>query len=534
MLKKWIVFVFMAAFTLSACNSPVYNQTENNVADVKIKAKIARQKSDDSGKVPPALVMSKGQYVDRTPISLARNPSWLKDHIVIKGDQLPFSYYSRSVSAGAGYGILTKYQNGLDQGAKVSLNYSGTVRGALDLLSSKTGYAYTIEGQSIYWQAFVTKTFDIAFIPGGADYMMGKKSASGGGGQQNQSGSGTQDFTTSDSSNDQYSNMTGKLSVWADLETTVKQLMSPEGKVTVSQATTTVTVRDYPTNVQLVSQYVNNLNRKLSKQVLVKVQILQVNLENDFDMGINWQLIVKAFHNSPFVLNGSYGTPTTITSFVPQAALPASVGGSALTVPPLPQIGTIGDRLNPIPSYTILFNALNQQGKTSIVSEPRVVCLNNQVSVIRITTQKGYLASIQNTTLAGAASSAGSPATSTVTSQLTPGTIITGVTIYVLPKIINDKIIMQVNADLSVNPKIDTFGPPGGQIQLPTVDAKNFNQRSVIKSGDTLILAGFRQLINNAAATQLMKSQALGGKASSQTSTETVVLITPIILSGAV
>ena len=530
MLKKWIVFVFMAAFMLSACNSPVYNQTENNVADVKLKAKMAREKSDASARVAPSLVMEKGQYIDKTPISLVRNPSWLKNHIVIKGDQLPFSYFSRTVSKGAGYVILTKYQVGLDDSSKISLNYAGTVRGALDLLASKTGYVYSIEGNSVYWQAYVTKTYDIAFMPGGTDYLMGKKS--GGGSSSSSSSSGgtqAQDFTTADGSKDQYSNMTGKLSVWTDLEKTIKQLMSPDGKVNVSQASTTVTVRDRPSNVQLITQYIENLNSKLSKQVLVKIQILQVNLENDFNMGINWQIIAKAFHNSPFVLNGSYGTPTTITSFVPQASLPGTV--SKAGAPPVPQFGTVGDPNGVIPSYTILFNALNQQGKTSIVTEPRVVCLNNQVSVIKITEQKGYLASIQNTTLAGGGT-AGTAPTSTVTSTVTPGSIVTGVTIYVLPKIIGNKIIMQVNADLSLNTALVPFGPANAQIQLPTIDSKNFNQRSVIRSGETLILSGFRQLVNNAAATQLMKSQALGGRASAQTSTETVVLITPIILPG--
>jgi hypothetical protein len=48
-----------------------------------------------------------------------------------------------------------------------------------------------------------------------------------------------------------------------------------------------------------------------------------------------------------------------------------------------------------------------------------------------------------------------------------------------------------------------------------------------------MILSGFRQMRNVANATQLFKSQALGGKGSNQVSSETVVLITPIILPGA-
>lgn len=525
MLKKWMLLIFAVAFMLSACNSPVYNQTENNVADVKIKMKNARAKSDNDANTPPSLVMKKGLYVDKTPINLAKNPSWMRNHIVIKGDQLPFSYYSRTVSLGGGANVLTKYQTGLDQSNRVSLNYSGTVQGALDLLASKTGYIYMIQGNSVYWQAFVTKTYDVAFMPGGTDYLMGKKSGgaavdTGGG------GGATSNFTNSDSSIDQYSNLTGKLSVWSDLQYTIQQLLTPDGKVVVSQATTTVTVRDRPTNVKLVGQYIANLNAKMTKQVLVKIQILEVNLQNDYNMGINWQVIAKAFHNSPFVLNGNYGTPVSITSFVAQSNLPGTLPTTQPIPPTVPQMGTQGD--GGIPSYTILMNALNQQGKTSIVSEPRVVCLNNQVSVIKITEQAGYAASVQNTTLAG---SSGGTA-STVTSQITPGNIVTGITLYILPKIMDNKIYMQVNADLSVNRGIIPFTSGGSTIQLPTITSKNFNQRSVIRSGETLILSGMRQLTNKANATQLFKSQALGGKASEQISAETVVLITPIILPG--
>lgn len=524
MLKKWIALVVSAALMLAACNSPVYNQTENNVADVKLKMKAARQKSDASAMTRPALIVNKGLYVDRTPISLYKNPSWLREHIVIKGDQLPLSYFARTIAAGASGAILTKYQNGLDQSIKVSMNYSGTVRGALDLLASKSGYVYNIQGNSIYWQAFISKTYDIAFIPGGADYMVGKKSNATA--QANNASNTTQTFTTADSSNDQYSNMGGKMSVWADLEKTINQLLSPEGKVTVSVATTTVTVRDKPTNVALVTQYVNNLNKKLSKQVLVKIQILSVDLENDYNMGINWQIVANAFNKSPFILNGSYGTPISITSFVTQQ----SVNSTLTAAPGVPQFGTVvnGNEANQIPSYTILFNALAQQGKTSVVTEPRIVCLNNQVSVIRITQQKGYAASVQNTTLA----SGGTAPTSTVTSQITPGNIVTGITLYILPKILNNKIFMQVNADLSILTAFDTFGTTDSQIQLPTIASKSFNQRGIIRSGETLILSGFRQLGNQARAMQLMKSQALGGKAAQQVNAETVVLITPIILDG--
>lgn len=533
MLKKLVVLA-STIIVLTSCG--LYKQTEGNVADVKIRAQEARHMSDCACKTEPSLLMKNGMYVDTTPINVDKEPCWLKNHIVIRGDQLPFSYYSRTI-AGGGSHVLTKFQVGLDPATAMTMSYSGTVKGALDMLAAKSGNVYSIKNNTIYWQSFITKTFDIAFMPGGTDYLMGK--AKGGGGTQaNAVGGGAggatvANYTTSDQSDSEYSNLKGTLSLWNDLDATIKQLMTPEGKVMVSEATTSVTVRDRATNVALIEQYITNLNRNLSKQVLVKVQVLQVNLENDMDFGINWNIIASAFNKSPFVLNADYGTPITIKPFSPQT----SIAGTAVAAP---QAGVdvnqnidLAAGARKIPSYVILLNALSQQGKTSIVTEPRVVALNNQVSVIRIVTLNGYLASVQNTTLTG--TSGGASTTGTVTSQITPGTVVTGLTLYILPKILNEKIFLQVNADLSSNlgfDRISSGGTDSSSIQVPNISTKTFNQRSVINSGETLILAGFRQVSNQANAMQFGRIQALGGQAAQQLNTETVVLITPIILHG--
>jgi len=534
MLKQWIVLFISTAFMLAACHSPVYNQAQGNVADVKIKIHRAIKKSDVDAQQGPSLLVQQGAYVDRTPINLSRHPAWLENHIVIRGDQLPFSYYSRTIASGANSTILTKYQVGLDPSAVASMSYSGTVKGALDLLASKTGYVYSVNGSQIYWQAFITRTFDVAFMPGGTDYMVGTGTGSGetsvssssGIGGAGSSSSSTSSYNTGDSSGSEYSSISAKLSVWKDLELAVRQMLSPEGNVTVSQATTTLTVRDKPTNVALVDQYIHNINKNLSRQVLIRVQILEVDLSNNFNYGINWGLIAKAFNKTPFTISGTYGTPIILSQGTLAGGVIPTLGLNANANP----AGAGGP--NGVPSYTVLLNALNQQGKTSLVSEPRVICLNNQVSAIRIVTQQGYAASIQNTSGTGGT---GTVAQNTVTSQITPGSVITGLTMYLLPKIMKDRIYLQVNADISVNNGFSSFGPTvnnvtQAQIQLPNITSKHFNQRSVIRSGDSLIMSGFRQYGNQANAMQFLNSQALGGKASQETSVETIILITPIIL----
>jgi type IVB pilus formation R64 PilN family outer membrane protein len=502
---------------LTGCQSPaLYHQTTDNVLTVQQRVKGAVEKQNSVAEKAPPLVVNQGLYVDKTPIDLARAPEWLKRPIILHGDKLPFSYFSRTVVGNTGRTILIHYQTGLDASENTSLNYAGTVKGALDILAAKTGYVYTVNGNNIYWQAFVTKSFEVAFMPGATDYLMGK---GGGGGSSTGGSTGQVTGVIDDSSSQQYSSLKGSLSVWKDLEDTIKQLLSVDGKVIVSESTTSVTIHDRPANVALVSNYIANLNKSLVKQVLVKVEVLQVQLESDFNYGIDWSIVEQAFGGSTLQLNANYGTPVSITPLsggtVPAGGL--QFNNSARTT-----------------GVTILINALKQQSRVAVVTEPRLVCLNNQVSALRIVNQNGYLASVQNTSFGGG-SATGSSTGNSVTSQITPGTLVTGLTLYILPKIMNNKIYLQVNADLSNSlgfSNISSGGATPTTIQVPNVTQKQFNQRSVIGSGDTLIMAGFRQVQNTQGAMQFLDSQALGGNAAQQTNTETIILITPIILNG--
>jgi type IVB pilus formation R64 PilN family outer membrane protein len=524
-----LLCVFLFAF-LVGCNSATYNQTEANIADTKQREAAARAHMDSLTKASAPLVIKDGMYVDATPVSLERQPDWLKNSIVIKGDQLPFSYYTRVITSAADKNVLTKYQSGLDPSILVSINYTGTVKGALDLLAAKTGYVYNIQrGGTVYWQAFITRTYSIAFMPGSSDYLMGQPS--GGGAASSTSGGAT------DAAAAEYSSLSAKtLSVWTDVESTVKQLLSADGKVFVSQSSTSVTVRDKPSNVELVGQYVRNLNKSLSQQVYVKVEVLDVSLTNDYNFGINWQAVESAFAHSNFIFNANYGSPLSITPLtggnIPNYGLRPSTATATLA------------NAGATSLLSAIVSALNQQGKVSVVAQPRIVCMNNQVSAIRIINTQQYIQSVSNTSVPASGGSSGSQTVnnvSTITSQITPATLVTGLTLYVLPKILGEKVYLQINVDMSQNQSISTLCAQSGSsagtcadssyvIQSPHVTEKIFNQRSVLVSGETLILSGLKQVTNSTGAMQLFNLQELGGKASTQTNNDTVILVTPYIL----
>ncbi len=534
-LPRFLCFFFMAF--LLGCNSTTYNQTEGNIADAKSREVAARAHMDNLIKPPAPLVIKDGLYVDTTPVSLERQPEWLKNPIVIKGDQLPFSYYTHVISNAADTNALSKYQSGLDASALVSINYSGTVKGALDILAAKTGFVYNIQrGNTIYWQAYITRTYSIAFMPGSSDYMLGQTT-----------GTNTPTTTSAgatDAAAAQYSALSAKsLSIWSDVEHTVKQLLTPEGKLFVSQSSTSVTVRDKPTNVELVGQYIHNLNISLSQQVYVKIEVLDVSLQNDYNFGINWQAVERAFAHSNFVFKANYGSPLSI---VPLTGLPIPNGGLA----PGAATAALADA-GATTVLQALIDALNQQAKVSVVAQPRIVCMNNQVSAIRIINSEQYIQSVSNTSVPGATTTAPGSQTinniSTITSQITPATLVTGLTLYVLPKILGEKVYLQINVDLSQNSNTTQICAQAGAssttgstttscadnsyiIQSPHVTEKIFNQRSVVATGETLILSGLKQVTNRTGAMQLFNLQDLGGKASTQNNNDTVILVTPYVL----
>lgn len=59
---------------------------------------------------------------------------------------------------------------------------------------------------------------------------------------------------------------------------------------------------------------------------------------------------------------------------------------------------------------------------------------------------------------------------------------------------------------------------------------QNFNQRTVVSSGATLVIAGFQQLKDQTDRNQLAGIQPLGGIGAAHSNVQTLVLITPTIL----
>lgn len=497
------ITTIIVVLLLSGCTTPLYNNLDNNVNRTHAQIQLVKNTIEN----PPPVVVKPGLYVDEQPVSMSAAPAWLQARVTIHGSGLPFGFYVSRIMASTNANV--NYLEGVNSNQIINMNYTGTVQGALDRLAAKTGYSYQATGNIVSWSNMISRTFDISFMPGSTEYFVGGQSAQAA--NASDSNSGAAYFGDLGNSSSEYSNIQANLSIWNDLTNTLNDLKSKNGKVIVSQATTSVTVYDRPQNVAMMARYLMQLNNELSRQVALQVEVIEVELNKNFNYGVNWNLIRSGLGGIQLGLTGQLAQPITMSP-LGNNPTPAAAGFILNGEPNGNWNGT-----------AMLLNALKQQGKVSVSTEPRVVTLNNQVAEIGINQLQGYLESV-STTVQGT--------TAATTETLTPGIVKTGFSLYILPKIKGKEVYLQISSALSRLQNIQNIqassSAGSNAIQVPTVAEKVFNQRSVVGSGDTLVVAGFKQVENQTANTKTFN--ALTSQGGSNQNIETIVLITPTIL----
>ena len=380
-----------------------------------------------------------------------------------------------------------------------AFNYNGSVRGFLDLVAARYGLYWEIRDGKISLYRTVTRTFVVKAVPGEAQ-LIGRVGGGGGSG----TGAGGSGGNGGGAGSEATLNNAG-LSVWRALEDGVKALLSPAGRAVVTPSTGTITVTDTPAAMKRVEDYIEQHNRHLSRQVSVQIQVLSVALEDSENFGIQWNAIWSSLSGNRTISLSGGNAPTSgapsLSIVVPKNATSAWAESEAV------------------------ISALSRQGKVSIVTTVTAVTLNNQPVPVQVGRQSSYLESLQ-TSVTG----------NTVTTALTPGRLNTGFTLTVLPHILDSQsLLLQYSIGISDLLNLNVFSSGGSTIQIPEVESRNFIQRIAMRSGETLVLAGFEGLrnSNNRDGMGDPSFSFLGGGASARnTRNLIVILLRPIVYNG--
>ncbi|MFN7094520.1 MAG: PilN family type IVB pilus formation outer membrane protein [Burkholderiales bacterium] len=310
-------------------------------------------------------------------------------------------------------------------------------------------------------------------------------------------------------------------SLWKNLEDAIKSMLSRVGKLSISPATSSLTVTDRPSVLLRVDRYVRNQNNILKRQVQIDVQVLNVDVEKSDNYGINWNLALQVA-NTKFTINGQAitqdssngGTKTTLSPvFVPSNTTQAFT------------IGLPGSAADSNASGLVI-NALSTITKTALVTSTAITTLSNQPVPVQFVDQLAYLASV-STTVTGAAG--------TTQTSLTPGQLTTGFSLNILPVIEADgKVNLQLSLNISALKNMAQYASGGSSLQLPETLQRNFMQKVVIKSGDTFVMTGFdsnAQNIRNNGVGSADNWLFGSGISAEENRTRMVVLVTPRIIN---
>jgi general secretion pathway protein D len=318
---------------------------------------------------------------------------------------------------------------------------------------------------------------------------------------------------------------TEKFDFWQDLANELKLVLNSHNDPfiapapIINPAAGLIHITGTANQLQRVQNYLNLLSSRLKKQVLIDVKIISVELDNSYTKGVDWSKFELGFKSYL-----SDGTSSRLifnkgTTQNPAHSLKNISGGFIIG----------GDlRL----SLDGVLNFLSTNGKSQIISSPKIMAMNNQQALISVGDNINYRIA--------------EDITNNDTSEITKTTykqhsVFIGILLNLLPEISDENRIM-----LRINPSLSSFkySADDAKQTQPRVIAPDTMQKKLstvveISSGDSIILGG---LIAKSLGNEINKVPILGDipllgylfKSDRQTSktSELIFIITPTIING--
>lgn len=488
--------MLLCAMALSSCAQ----LRGPNVAQQQQRAltELTAMRASDGQRRQSIVEHSDALYVAEIDATLAAQPHWYSHDIQFQAQQLPLRSVLEELLRERGVGL--QFAEAELAAQPLTTQFDGQLGDFLTQIAHQFGWHLEVSEQWVSYSRWQTKEFDVAFIAGTSEYFMGNRANAERTTGTSEARSDSVAGTVGES--DQFSNFRHEqLSVWQDLERSLQLLLSATGELNLNQSSTSVVVKDTPFHVRQVDAYLSQQNERLTRQVAIDVQILEISFSDDEQLGIDWQALAQSTGGNSILGLGSNGVGRLTEQLAGQLFWQRQQGRMA--------------------GSEIFIEALQQQGLVRINNQPRVMSLNNQVAKVALQDNATYLASSGITQTANVGT----------TSQLQPGVITTGFELYVLPSIREGEVILQLSTELSDLLRIDEVRSGAQLIQTPHTNRKQFFMQAVVADGQTLLLSGLRNERQQLTEQTSWLSLLLGGQQQQrQRRSETLVLLTPTII----
>jgi len=277
----------------------------------------------------------------------------------------------------------------------------------------------------------------------------------------------------------------------------IANIGSKEKLVTLDPQSGIVYVKERSLYIGEIDKYITDFVKNRIQQFNVELAVVEINANKDNSFGIDLQNIISKSSNfSINSLAGGLPNITTTTTSDGQKQTQITTGSSVFQGKV-----SMGNNL----TFDALLGALEKRGYSNIITKPNILVQNHSVGYISLLDTKNYISGWKAST-----SSDGSIINSTPeVSQIENGMEFM-VTINKYPK----KDFIQVSAVPAIK-SFEMGAPvttPTGPIYVPTASTISTFSVANIKSGDLIILSGFKKKVtgNNLTSPLISKTPIVG------------------------
>ncbi|MDO9365882.1 MAG: pilus (MSHA type) biogenesis protein MshL [Methylotenera sp.] len=544
--KPLPLVLILILVTGCATNTPQPNATLNKINDELTTAVATKEKTPTPDAVNNALL---------PPLTMAMPKSSakrLEQRFDLVINNAPANQVLMGIVSGTRYSMLIHP----DVTGSISVNLKDvTVFEALDSLRDLYGYEYKVDGSRIFIEspAMQTRVFQVNYIvgqrKGTSDTRVTSGSVSGG----NNSQSGQQSSTTSSTaSSGSANNRTALVSTsiattsnndfWKDLSDSLNGIVGTENgrRVIVNLQSGVIVVRAMPNEVRNVETFLRLMQVSIERQVILEAKILNVQLNDLSQSGVNWSVFGSSGRNTGIVgsLNGNTQLATSGNGDLISGDLGASAGNLIANSATTALGGSLFAVALQGANFAALLQFLETQGDVQVLSSPRIATINNQKAVLKVGTDEFFVTGVSSSTTA-------STGATTTVPEVTLQPFFSGITLDVTPQIDkDDNIILHMHPSISqvttVNKQVN-LGGTSGQLNLPLASSNVSETDSIVRTRDGRVIA-IGGLMTESSINTKSKVPGLGDvkgigaafrqRGSTNTKSELVILLKATVVQG--
>jgi len=367
---------------------------------------------------------------------------------------------------------------------KVTLNaIDQTLLQILDRITAQVPIRYhfedellVIEADRPYLRSYYIDYVNLARSSESTNGVSTQISTTGGSAIQT-SGSGSSSSSSSTGSNSSSTSVTStsKNRFWDQLRQNIANMLGFKADdenvsqaVIVNAETGLLTVRATQTQHRQIQEYLDRLITNAQRQVLIEATVLEVELNNKYQFGVDWSKIADKGNGFSFTQN---------------------LLGTNLVNPPLFTLNYTDSKSFGDISATV--KMLQEFGNVKVLSSPKIMAINNQAALLKVVNNIVYF-TLESDTVSN-------QATATTTFTSTPHTVPVGFVMSVTPQISrDDAVTLNVRPTISrvtgfVNDPNPDLARENVESRIPQIQIREMESVLRIRSGQVAVLGGLIQ-----------------------------------------